>query len=113
MKRLSSDETKKGASAASRAIRFASLILVVVTIAALGAVAFFTERGIVASRDWVIHTYQVRAQLNDLQLQLMRLEEQYKPSRPNQAGSRPLQSQQAAEKARQTFAALPTLTGDN
>jgi signal transduction histidine kinase len=119
MEKLSSDERKssgerqKGAIAASRAIRFASLILVVVTIAALGAVAFFTERGIVASRDWVIHTYQVRAQLNDLQLQLMRLEEQYKPSRPNQAGSRPLQSQQAAEKARQTFAALRTLTGDN
>ena len=111
MKKRSSDETKKGASASSRAIRFASLILVVVTIAALGAVAFFTERGIVASRDLVIHTYEVRIQLNDLQLQLMRLEEQAKPSTPSKARLR--QSQQAAGKARQTFDALRKLTGDN
>lgn len=40
-------------------IRFASLILVVMTIIALGAVAYFTERGIIASRDSVIHTYQI------------------------------------------------------
>jgi CHASE3 domain sensor protein len=84
---------------------------VVVTIAALGAVAFFTERGIVASRDLVIHTYEVRIQLNDLQLQLMRLEEQAKPSTPSKARLR--QSQQAAGKARQIFDALRTLTGDN
>ena len=113
MEKLSSDERKKGASAPSRAIRFASLILVVVTIAALGAVAFFTERGIVASRDSVIHTHQVRTQLNDLQLQLMRLEEQVKPSRSGEPGSGIRQPQQAAGKARQTFGALRKLTGDN
>jgi signal transduction histidine kinase len=113
MRKLSSDERKKGAIAPSRAIRFASLVLVVLTIAALGALAFFTERGIVASRDWVIHTYEVQAQLNDLQLQLMRLDEQLKPSKPNEARSRLRQSQQAAGKARQTFGALRKLTGDN
>jgi signal transduction histidine kinase len=113
MKRLSSDERKKGANAPSRAIRFASLILVVVTIAALGAVAFFTERGIVASRDLVIHTYQVRTQLNDLQLQLMRLEEHVKRSKPSEAGVGLRQSQQAAGKARQTFSALRNSTSDN
>ncbi len=53
-------------------IRFASLLLVFITILALGAVAYFTERGIVVNRDWVIHTYQVRSQLNDLQLEVMR-----------------------------------------
>jgi signal transduction histidine kinase len=42
------------------------------TVAALGAVAYFTERGIAASRDWVIHTYQVRSDLSELQLELMR-----------------------------------------
>lgn len=107
------DEAKKGASAPSRKIRFASLILVVVTIAALGALAYFTERGIVASRDLVIHTYEVRTRLNDLELQLMRLEEQGKLSKPSQARSGLRQSQQAAEKARQTFVSLRNLTADN
>jgi CHASE3 domain sensor protein len=62
---------KKPASSSTR-IRFASLALVFITILALGAVAYFTERGIAVNRDWVIHTYQVRSQLNDLQLEVMR-----------------------------------------
>lgn len=107
------DERKKDASAPSRAIRFASLILVVVTITALGALAYFTERGIVASRDSVIHTYQVRSHLNDLELQLMMLEERGKLSQASQARSGLRQSQQAAEKARQTFGSLRNLTADN
>jgi signal transduction histidine kinase len=56
----------------SNAIRFGSLVLVVITIVALGAVAFFTEHGIVLGRDSVIHCYQVRSQLDDLQLQIIR-----------------------------------------
>ena len=56
----------------STTIRFASLVLVFLTIIALGAVAYFTERESCRSRDWVIHTYQVRSQLNDLQLEVMR-----------------------------------------
>src|SRR5579862_60142 len=103
MEKLSTDEKRIGTKAPSRAIRFASLILVVVTIAALGALAFFTERGIVASRDLVIHTYQVRTQLSDLQLQLMGLEQQVSPAKPNAGLSR---SRSPAEKALQTFDAL-------
>ena len=53
-------------------IRLASLVSVVITIISLGAVAYFTERGIVLSRDWVIHTYQVRSKLHDLELEIMR-----------------------------------------
>src|SRR5579862_3400446 len=56
----------------SNAIRFGSLILVVITIIALGAVAYFTERAIAIERDSVIHTYQVRSQLDDLQLEIIR-----------------------------------------
>ena len=56
----------KSQSPSSTIIRFASLVLVCVAIVALGAVAYFTERGIVVGRDWVIHTYQVRSQLSDL-----------------------------------------------
>lgn len=56
----------------STSLRFASLILIFATISALAAVAYFTERGILLNRDWVIHTYQVRSQLSDLQLQVIR-----------------------------------------
>jgi len=59
-------------ASSSTTIRFISLTLIFLTIIALGAVAYFTERGIVVSRDWVIHTYQVRAQLNELQLEVTR-----------------------------------------
>lgn len=113
MEKQFTDERKNGASAASRAIRFASLILVVVTIAALGALAYFTERGIVASRDLVIHTYQVRTYLNDLQLQLMLLEEQGEVSKPGRVRSAPRQPRQAAEKARQSYGSVRKLTADN
>ena len=110
MEKLSTDEKRIGTKASSAAIRFASLILVVVTIAALGALAFFTERGVVASRDLVIHTYQVRTQLNDLQLQLLQLE---RKSIPGKISAGLGQSRSPAEKARQTFDGLRKLTADN
>lgn len=110
MEKPPSDERGKSESASSRALRFASLILVVITIAGLGAVAFFTERGIVSSRDSVIHTYQVRTQLSDLELQLMRLE---RHSRTSETKNALRESHQAAGKARQSFGELRRLTGDN
>ena len=94
-------------------IRFASLVLVVVAIIALGAVAYFTERGIVLRRDWVIHTYQVRSQLSDLQLEIMRAhanETAYLLA--PQPGDKP-DSQKQAELARQTVDTLGKLTRDN
>ena len=111
MTNLSTNEKRIGTKAPSRAVRFASLILVVVTIAALGALAFFTERDIVASRDLVIHTYRVRTQVNDLQLELLQLEQNSSLER-----SRPgfgQHSRSLAEKARQAFDALRRLTTDN
>lgn len=111
MANLSTDEKRIGTKAPSRAIRFASLILVVVTIAALGALAYFTERGIVASRDLVIHTYQVQSQLNDLQLELLQLE---RKSGHEESRSGPGQrSRSPAERARHAFDALRKLTIDN
>jgi signal transduction histidine kinase len=56
----------------SAVIRFVSFGLVLLTVLAAGAVAYFTERGIVSGRDWVIHSYQVRSQLGDLQIEIMR-----------------------------------------
>ena len=56
----------------SAAIRFVSLFLILIGMVALAAVAYFSERGITVSRDWVVRAYHVRAQLNDLQLQITR-----------------------------------------
>ena len=78
---------------------------------ALGAVDYFTERGIVSSRDWVIHTYQVRSQLSDLQLEVTR-------SQTNET-NRLLQLQHSLQPAHQSDLAhrmveeLRRLTRDN
>ena len=55
-----------------KTIRFASLVMVGVAIAVLGAMAYLAEREIVGSRGRTIHTYQVRSRLHDLQLEIMR-----------------------------------------
>lgn len=56
----------------STAIRFVSFAMVFVTVMAAGAVAYFTQQGIVNGRDSVIHTYRVRSLLSDLQIEIMR-----------------------------------------
>src|SRR5690242_18324085 len=94
----------------SATIRFVSLALAFLTILALGAVAYYTERGIAASRDWVIHTYQVRSQLNDLELEIVRArasEATYLLT--HQKDSLP-ESQEQTGLAHQTVEALRNLT---
>ena len=71
MRKASAAPSSAKTSSSTR-LRIASFALVLLTINTLGAMAYFTERGIVVSRDWVIHTYQVRSQLNDLQLEISR-----------------------------------------
>lgn len=94
--------TVEGAGSSPPAIPFASLILVCLTIIALGAAASFTERGIVVRRDWVIHSYQVRSHLNDLQLEGVRAQ----PTKPIFSGWQVQQSlppsAEQADLARQT-----------
>ena len=95
----------------STTLRFVSLTLVCLTIIALGAVAYFTERGIVVSRDWVIHTYQVRSQLSDLQLEVTR-------SRSNETDrhlllQNSLQQAHESDLAHRTVEELRRLTRDN
>jgi signal transduction histidine kinase len=94
-------------------IRFASLVLVVATIISLGAVAYFTERGIVLRRDWVIHTYQVRSELNDLQLEIMRADAHETANLLTPDQGEQLYSQKQAELARHTTDVLRKLTGDD
>lgn len=97
----------------SAILRISSLTLIFLTILALATVAYFTERGIVRSRDWVVHTYQVRSQLNDLQLEVTRA--QAHETRYVLAGEKAELPQFREESvlALQTVAALGKLTKDN
>lgn len=57
----------------SPAMRFASFFLALVIIVVVGILAYVTDIGTTSSQEWVIHTYQVRSELNDLQLELARV----------------------------------------
>ncbi len=113
MVRIADGEAPKFQAAPTRTIRFASLVLVVVTIVALGAVAYFTERGIVARRDSVIHTYQVHSQLEELQLELMRAKSDEASYLLIRNKNQIPRSQRQAELARQSVDLLRKLTRDN
>src|SRR6266702_2063216 len=113
MAKFAHEESSRGAVLSSKTFRLASLVLVVTTIVALGAVAYFTERGIVASRDSVIHTYQVRIQLKDLQLELMRAWADETAYFLLQRRNEFSQSERNEEMSRQTVAVLHRLTQDN
>jgi signal transduction histidine kinase len=103
----------KAETSPSTLVRFMSLTVVFLTIIALGAVAYFTERGIVVSRDWVIHTYQVRSQLNDLQLEIMRAEDGETSNLLMPGKEQPPQLQEQSDLARQSVRELRRLTADN
>jgi signal transduction histidine kinase len=97
----------------STTLRFAPLALVFITIIALAAVAYFTERGIVVNRDWVIHTYQVRSQLNDLQLEVLRAEEDETNSLLMSGAEQGPQVREHFDLANRTVDQLRELTRDN
>ena len=100
-------------SSSSTIIRFVSLSLVFLTIVGLAAMAYFTEREIGVSRDWVIHTYQVQSQLRELQLEMLRSQahesNHFLKGRQSQAA----QSHEQSDLARQTIADLRRRTSDN
>lgn len=105
--------TQRAQASSSTRIRFASLVLVFVTIIALAAVAYFTERGIVVNRDWIIHTYQVRSQLNDLQLDVLRAKEDETNSLLMSGVEQDLQVREQFDLANRTVDQLRELTRDN
>ena len=97
----------------SPAIRFVSFGLVLATVMAAGAVAYFTERGIVSGRDWVIHSYQVRSQLSDLQMEIMRARDSEVTSILTRDGAALPLSREQAYSAERTVDELRRLTRDN
>jgi signal transduction histidine kinase len=100
-------------ASSSTTVRFLSLTLVFLTIIALAAVAYFTERGIVVNRDWVIHSYQVRSQLDDLQLEVMRAQVNETTYVLMQSKEQTLQFREQSDLARRTVDELRRLTEDN
>jgi signal transduction histidine kinase len=112
MTRHRSPAIPKVPASSATTIRFASLVLAFITIIALAAVAYFTESGIAVSRDWVIHTYQVRSQLNDLELEVVRAGTNETTHLLMPSGEQFLSGDEAAL-ARQTVDELRRLTTDN
>lgn len=107
------NSARKAEASSPTTIRFISLTLVFITIMALGAVAYFTERGIAVNRDWVIHTYQVRSELNDLQLAVMRAHAGEANNLLMQEKEQSLQFREQSDLARRTVDELKRLTVDN
>ena len=97
----------------SAMIRFASLVLVFVTMIAVGGIAYFTQRGIGASRDQVVHSYRVRAELNDLQLEIARAEASESRSTLPQGKPQVPQSHAEFNLAAQQIEQLHRLTADD
>lgn len=88
-------------------------MLVFATIVALAALAYFTERGIAVNRDWVIHTYQIRTQLNDLQLELTRAQAAAASRLLGAELQDPAKMPEESGLAQQTLEELRKLTTDN
>jgi signal transduction histidine kinase len=51
-------------------IRFVSFAIVLLMITAIALGAYFTQVGVAETRDWIVHTYEVRSSLRDLRIQL-------------------------------------------
>jgi signal transduction histidine kinase len=51
-------------------VRLGSLVSALVILLVTGVLALFTEAGVADSRNWVVHSYEVRRQLDALQLNL-------------------------------------------
>jgi len=94
-------------------IRLGLLFLAIFATVAFGAAAYVTERGIAASRDWVIHAYQVRSQLNDLQLEIARAHAGESAYLMTQDDSGLPYSREQSRLALQTLQDLRSLTKDS
>ena len=97
----------------STGIRFVSLTLAFLTLVGLAAMAYLTESHIVESRDLVIRSYQVRSQLSQLQLEILRSRTSETSYRFMGRQSQAAEVQQESRLAQPTIAVLRNLTADN
>jgi signal transduction histidine kinase len=97
----------------SPAVRLASFFLALLIIVVVGILAYVTEIGTMTSQEWVVHTYQVRSELNDLQLELARThasESAYLLAHEDDQFTRTKQEEELVTK---TLSTLRGLTWDN
>lgn len=104
---------RKAASLSSTAIRMVSFATVVVIVVGAGTLAYFTQRGIIRGRDWVIHTYRVQSQLSELQIEIMRARDAEVNSLVTRDTSELPVSREQAQLAVHTLDELRWLTKDN
>jgi signal transduction histidine kinase len=97
----------------SPAVRFASFLLALVIIVMVGILAYVTEIGTMSSQEWVVHTYRVRSELNDLQLELTRVHASESAYLLTREYEQLVRTQQQEELVPKTVATLRGLTWDN
>src|SRR5205807_5278067 len=97
----------------SPAVRFATFPLALVIIVIVGILAYVTEVGTTSSQEWVIHTYQVRSELNDLQLELARVHASESAYLLAHEDAQLALTQQQEELIPRTLSTLRGLTWDN
>jgi signal transduction histidine kinase len=91
----------------------ASLIFALVMIVTTGVIAYFTEAGVMDSRSWVLHTYQVKDNLEELQATLNEMRASGELYLLSNNKSELLRSREQASKIRDLAGTIQQLTLDN
>jgi signal transduction histidine kinase len=113
---LKSDGTSKsGATILSPKlpVRLASLSLALVMIVTTGVIAYFTEAGVMNSRAWVLHSYEVKTGLEELQSGLNEMRASAELYLLSKDEAELLDSREQATKIRELTASVQRLTQDN
>lgn len=94
-------------------MRLASLSFALVMIITTGVIAYFTEAGVMNSRTWVLHTYQVKDDLEELQATLNEMRASGELYLLTNNKSELLRSREQAGKIRDLAGTVQRLTQDN
>ena len=97
----------------SPAARFATFFVALVIIVVVGILAYVTEVSTTSSQEWVVHTYQVRSELNDLQLELTRVHASESAFLLTHDDEQLTETQQEIALVPKTLSTLRGLTWDN
>jgi signal transduction histidine kinase len=94
-------------------VRLASLIFALVMIVVTGVIAYFTEAGVMNSRTWVVHTYQVKTDLEELQATLNEMRASGELYLLSNDKAELLRSREQATRIRDLAGTVQRLTQDN
>lgn len=91
----------------------ASLIVALVMVVTTGVIAYFTEAGVMNSRTWVLHTYGVKTNLEELQFALSEMRASGDFYLLSNDKAELIHSRDQASQIRDSIVALRRLTQDN